>query len=244
MIEQIRGAWAICKKDMRIYFLKAPVLIYGILLPLFLFFAFCIGRTLPLIFLLPGLVGMTLFFTSTAVVQLIAPWETRSKTLERLISSPVSISAIITGDILASFLFGIIISVVPVLVGVFGGVSIQFLVLIPGVLIASFCFSSLGALISTPPTDNPSNIMMLSTLIKFSTIFISGIFIPLKDMPYWGKIVASVSPLTYLTDLVRYCVHQSNYFPIYINFLFLLIFSVVFYLSAVKLHQHTMPRRI
>ncbi len=244
MLEQFRRAWAICKKDIRVYFLKAPVLIFGILLPLFLLFAFWIGRSLSLNFLLPGLVGMTLFFTSTAVVPLIAPWETRTKTLERLVSFPVSIPAIITGDILASFLFGIIISAVPVLVGVFGGISIQFLILIPAVLIASFCFSSLGAVLSTPPSDTPSNIMMISTLIKFPVIFISGIFVPLEEMPSWGRILASVSPLTYLTDLARHCVRQNRYFPLWVDFLSLLIFSAVFYLSAIKLHERGIPKRI
>jgi ABC-2 type transport system permease protein len=66
--EQVRRAWAIAKKDIRIYYLKGPVLIFGVFMPLFLFLAFLMGsRQLPLSFLISGLVGMTLFFTATAV---------------------------------------------------------------------------------------------------------------------------------------------------------------------------------
>jgi len=244
-IEQLKKAWAICKKDIRIYFFKAPVLIFGILFPLFLFLAFGIGRKLSVDTLLPGLIAMVLFFTSAAIVPLIAPWETRTKTLERLISSPVLISTIILGDILASFLFGIIFTVVPVLVGIISGISIKSIYLfIPGILLASFCFSALGSLMSTPPSDTPANINMISTVIKFPLVFISGIFIPLKDLPLWGKILASVSPLTYFTDLVRFSINQENYYPVGIDFLVLFIFSLVFYILAIKLHQKNIPRRI
>jgi len=51
--------FAIARKDAKIYYLKAPVLIYGILFPICLFFAFVIGRGMPPERLLPGLVGMT-----------------------------------------------------------------------------------------------------------------------------------------------------------------------------------------
>jgi ABC-2 type transport system permease protein len=56
--EQVRRAWAIAKKDIRIYYFKGPVLIFGIFMPVFLFLAFFMGsRQLPLSFLISGLVG-------------------------------------------------------------------------------------------------------------------------------------------------------------------------------------------
>ena len=86
--EQVRRAWAIAKKDIRIYFLKGPVLIFGVFMPAFLFLAFLMGgRQLPLAFLVSGLVGMTLFFTATAVSPVIFPWEGSAKPLGRLASA-------------------------------------------------------------------------------------------------------------------------------------------------------------
>ncbi|MDO8874130.1 MAG: hypothetical protein Q7V05_15590 [Methanoregula sp.] len=74
--EQVRRAWAIAKKDISIYYFKGPVLIFGVFMPLFMFLAFMMGgRQLPLSFLISGLVGMTLFFTATAVSPAIFPWE-------------------------------------------------------------------------------------------------------------------------------------------------------------------------
>ena len=41
--EQVKRAWAIAKKDIRIYYLKGPVLIFGVFMPVFLFLAFLMG---------------------------------------------------------------------------------------------------------------------------------------------------------------------------------------------------------
>jgi len=38
---QLRRSLAVAEKDIRIYYLKAPVVIFGILFPMFLFMAFC-----------------------------------------------------------------------------------------------------------------------------------------------------------------------------------------------------------
>ena len=185
---QMRRAWAIAKKDIRIYYIKGPVLIFGIFMPVFLFLAFLMGsRQLPLAFLVSGLVGMALFFTATAVSPAIFPWEGQAKTLERLASCPIMVEAIIFGDMIASTLFGIGITLITVLIGLVLGLSLlHAITLLGAILLAACCFSAIGMLLAVPPTNVPSNIMMLSSLIKFPLVFISGIFIPLQQMPSVG----------------------------------------------------------
>ena len=111
----MKRACAIAIKDMRIYYLKGPVVIFGVLSPTFLFLAFMVGRDLPIDFLIAGLLGMTIFFTSTSVSPVVAPTETQSKNLERLAACPVSITTILIGDILASVFFGVAFSFIPIL---------------------------------------------------------------------------------------------------------------------------------
>jgi len=105
-------------------------------------------------------------------------------------------------------------------------------------------FFILGLILSSPPSNAPSNIMMISSLVRFSLVFISGIFIPLENMPYWGKIIASFSPLTYFTDLTRYTLQGTNYYPVLLDFILLLGFSALFFILAVKLHQRTIYKRL
>lgn len=243
LFEQLKRSSAVAKKDLLVYFLKGPTIIFGLLLPSFLFIAFAIGRDLSVTFLLPGLVGMTLFFTTSAVGPVIAPWETRMRTLERLVSTPIALWGIILGDIIASFTFGLFVTVVVLLVGVIVlGPHIMTVSLLTGTVLAAFCFSSLGLVLSSPPTNDPSRIMMLSTLVKFPLFLISGIFVPLAEMNA-ARLISYISPLTYYVDLTRFSVQKASYFDPAVNILALFVFTVLLCGAAMILHQKNVTKR-
>lgn len=245
-LEQFKRSFAIVKKNIRIYYSKGPVIIFGLLVPFFLFLSFYIGRSIPAEALIPGLLGITAFFTATSVGPAIVPWEARAKTLERLVSSPVSIWAIFLGDALSSFLFGVIVSMFPIMVALFIGVEIvNPLILGLGVILGVFCFASFSILLSAyPPTDTPASVMMLSSMIKFPLIFISGIFIPIDELPAWGKPIASISPLTYFTEMARYSIQGSSYYPVLASLVVLGAFTIIFFVTAVKIHERTIQERL
>ena len=244
--EQFTRSFAIVKKNIRIYYSKGPVIIFGLLVPFFLFLSFYIGRNMLAEALIPGLLGMTAFFTATSVGPAIVPWKARAKTLERLISSPVSIWTIFLGDVLSSFLFGALVSVFPIIVGLCIGVPIvNPLILGFGVVLATFCFASFSILLSAyPPTDTPASVMMLSSMIKFPLVFISGIFIPIEELPAWGKTISSISPLTYFTDLAKYSISGKGYYPIELDIIVLAAFTITFLVLAIKIHERTMQKRL
>ncbi|WXG45083.1 MAG: ABC transporter permease [Promethearchaeati archaeon SRVP18_Atabeyarchaeia-1] len=244
--EQFKRSLAIVKKNIRIYYSKGPVITFGLLIPFFLFLSFYIGRSSSVEDLIPGLLAITVFFTASSVGPAIVPWEARSKTLERLVSCPVSIWTIFVGDMLSSFLFGAIISVFPVIIGLLLGVEIASPLLLGlGITAGALCFAALGVLMSAyPPTDVPATIMMLSSMIKFPLVFISGIFIPIQELPDWGRIVSSFSPLTYFTDLGRSSIQGYSYYPYWLDIVVVVAFAIVFLVSAVKLHERTIQKRL
>jgi ABC-2 type transport system permease protein len=244
--EQLKQSLAIVDKNIRIYYSKGPVIIFGLLMPLFLFLAFYIGRNAPIEALIPGLLGMTTFFTATSVGPAIVPWEARAKTLERLISSPVSLRTIFMGDVLSSFVFGVLVSALAAAASLLIGVPVvnPFLLCF-GLVLSTFCFASFSILLSAyPPTDNPATIMMLSSMIKFPLIFISGVFIPIEELPVWGKAISSISPLTYFMDLARYSIQGTNYYPIALDIIALIAFTIAFLFVAIKIHEHTILKRL
>lgn len=245
ILDQAKRSLAIAKKDLRVYYAKGPVVIFGILMPAFLFLAFFIGRQMPVSSLIPGLLGMAVFFTATAVSPVVAPWETQARTLERLASCPVAVWTILLGDMLASVVFGIVISFVPILVGLITGARIHHpFILAAGVVLAAFCFSALALIFSFPATSSPATIMMLSSLVKFPLVFVSGVFMPVGELPAWAKGIASFSPLTYFTDVARYCMGGTSYYPLSTSLLLLLIFTILFWGAAVSLHKRTLPKRL
>ncbi|MBE0479476.1 MAG: ABC transporter permease [Dehalococcoidia bacterium] len=151
----------------------------------------------------------------------------------------------ITGSILASFAFGIAISAIPVFIGLGLGVQIHNPpVLVAGVLLASFCFACLGNMFSIMPTNLPATVNMISAVVKFPLVSISGVFIPLVDLPAWAQVVAYFSPLTYLTDAARYCIEGISRFHPVLDLLVLACLAALFLAISVMSHRRTMPRRV
>lgn len=243
-LSSLRSSLVIAEKNARIYYAKAPVLIFGVLFPLFLFLAFALGKEIPAQVLVPGMVAMTLFFTSSSVGPLITPWERNARTYERLLTTPLSLPSLLLGDVLAGLVFGTIISVVPLFMGFifFRTGVVHPLVLALDMLLASLCFASLGVLLSSPATEAPSQVMMLSALVRFPLIFISGIFIPLGELPVWGRVIAPISPLTYAADLMKYSLYGRSFYPAPLNFAGLVIFSFGFFITAIKLHKRSLVK--
>ena len=244
--QQVNRAIAITKKNLRIYYRRGPVIIFGLIMPFFLFLSYFLGRNMPIESLIIGLVGMTIYFSSMSIGPAIVPFEARQRTLERLLAAPVAIWAMLVGDVLASFVFGFCIGFVPIGIGLVMGIQIIHpMILVLGMMLAAFCFAAFSVVLSSyPPTDIPSTVMMISNLVKFPLVFISGVFFRLWDIQEWGRIISSVSPLTYFIDLVEYCIRGVSYYTISVDILALVVFSTIFLAIAIKVHEKTMPQRL
>jgi len=236
---QMHGALVVLKKNIFLYYLKPPVLIFGVLFPVFFFLAFKMGRPIAPDMIVPGMVAMAVWFTASAVGPLVTSWERRAKTYERLIATPVSLQAILAGDVLSGLLFGAIFSSVPVVLGLVltdAAVS-EGWILSAGIILGAVSFSSLGILLAAPPASSPSNIMLLSNLVRLPLLFVSGIFLPIQDMPVWARWIAPVSPLSYAGDLIRAGFGQKPYFSLWLSMVMLVLFTAVMMAGAYIFHR-------
>jgi ABC-2 type transport system permease protein len=241
---QLKRSFSITKKDLRIYYNKGPVVIQGILFPIVLFIAFSIGRDIEQLYIVSGLTSMVIFLTATSIGPIVFPWETRQKTLERLIACPITIRTILLGNIWSSLIFGGVFSLVPLILGtsIFGmWGSMKPWIIIPGIIIAALTFSSFSLILSVPPTDMPANTMMLTVMIKFPLVFISPLFMPIIIPSY-----VVVSPLTYFVDIINAGFNGTSAFGTYgllLDFGVLIGFGLVFLLLAFFLHGKTIDKR-
>ncbi|MFW6155467.1 MAG: ABC transporter permease [Planctomycetota bacterium] len=236
---QAHGALVIIKKNAMLYYLKPPVLIFGVLFPVFFFLAFKMGRPIAAENIVPGMVAMALWFTASAVGPLVTPWERRAKTYERLIATPVSLKAILAGDVLSGLIFGACLSVVPILLGL--ALTDASIVgptkLAGGIILGALSFATLGVLLAAPPASSPSNIMLLSNLVRLPLLFVSGIFLPIAEMPSWARRVAPISPLSYAGDLIRSGFGQQAYFPLWLSPIMLVGFAAALMWGACRFHR-------
>ena len=236
---QLHGSLVILKKNARLYYLKPPVLIFGVLFPVFFFLAFKMGRPIAAENVVPTMVAMALWFTASAVGPLVTPWERGAKTYERLISTPVSLRAILAGDVISGLVFGTCLSVVPVLLGLaLTDASIASAsILTAGIVLGALSFASLGVLLAAPPASSPANIMLLSNLVRIPLLFVSGIFMPIGQMPVWVQWIAPLSPLSYASALIRSAFGHSAFFPVWLSLLMLVLFTLAFFMASCKFHN-------
>jgi ABC-2 type transport system permease protein len=112
----------------------------------------------------------------------------------------------------------------------------------PGLVLGALAFSAMGVLMAAPPTNAPSQIMMLSSLVRLPLIFISGVFVPHADMPQWGQWLSPLSPLSYSADLIRAGYGGTPYFPLPVDIAALIGFALVFLAAARFIHRLTRDR--
>jgi len=236
---QAHGAMVVLKKNALLYYLKPPVLIFGVLFPVFFYIAFRMGRPVPSEVVVPGMVAMALWFTASAVGPLVTPWERTARTYERLISTPLGVPAILAGDVFSGFLFGIAISALPVALGLLlsEAAVASWPLLAGGAVLSALCFSSMGVLLAAPPVRGPSNIMLLSNLVRLPLIFVSGVFVPLLEMPPWVRWVAPVSPLTYGAAAIRSAFGQPTWLSPGLSLAVLVVYSGVLFALACMFHR-------
>jgi ABC-2 type transport system permease protein len=234
-----RGALVVAKKNALLYYLKPPVLIFGVLFPVFFFLSFKMGRPIAPEQIVPGMVAMALWFTASAVGPLVTPWERRARTYERLISAPVSLRAILAGDVLSGLVFGACLSVIPIVLGLAltDAAVTNALLLVAGIVLGALSFASLGVMLAAPPASSPSNIMLLSNLVRLPLLFVSGVFLPIAQMPGWARWVSPVSPLSYAGDVIRAGFGQRAYFPVWLSLAMLAAFTGVLFWGACRFHR-------
>ena len=247
--DSLTRIWLLSKKNITLYIKKGPVLIFGLMFPFFMTLSWVIGRKISLNLVFIGIIAMTSFFTATAISPVVLPIETREKSLERILSSPISLNEILIGIILASTLYSLIItSIITILFILIFSVGFNSLITIFlmffGIGLMSILGSLLGLLVAANPTDMTSDVMIIMNLIKFPLLFISGIFVPLQTMPFNLVFISFLSPITFLTDLLRFCVEGNNFFLVQFDILMLIIWIISLSIVNYILHKKTMPMRL
>nr|WP_319376200.1 ABC transporter permease [uncultured Methanoregula sp.] len=236
---ELHAAWAIAKKDILIYYLKPNIVVSGALFPLFMFLAFAIGRPAEPSSMIPGLIAITILFSASSIEPVSIPIERRMKTFDRLISAPISLHTVVLGESLSGFLYSIGIAFVPLLAGLvlFRTPIVSIWPLLLGLVLTSFCFATMGTLFSAYPTESPGDIMSMLNLVRMPLIFVSGVFIPVSQIPAAGQFIVYLSPLTYGNDLIQAAYSGTTLFHPLADVAMICIFILVFQFVANRLYK-------
>jgi ABC-2 type transport system permease protein len=234
----MRVAWAIGEKDIRIYYAKPPSLMFGILFPFSMFLSFVIGRNVSIEAAIPVLVAQTLFFASSSIGPVTIPLERRIRTFDRFLAAPVSLTTVLLGKTIAGFIYGVCISIIPILIGItfFQSNITNLFPLVGGMVLSALGFAAMGIMFASLPGQSPGQVMIPLNFVRIPLLFISGVFIPVKDLPTWGQLLSAFSPLTHSIELVRGSLGGENYFGFIVNLGVLLFYLILFLAVGIRFH--------
>jgi len=238
-IEDAKRAVCIAEKDVKIYFFKGPNLTFGLLLPVVLYLAFSIGRTVELTLAIPGLVAMAAFFGAGAIQAISLPLERRTGTFSTLLTAPISLFTIILGKTLAGFFFGIVLSLAYTTIMMPFSSLPNLPLFFFGILFSSFVFSAFGLFLSAPFRDIPQA-MPPSTVVRIAMVFLCGVFTPIETLPISLQVVAYSLPLTYSVDALRQAMSGPiNIQMFLIDLVVQFFYAIVFLIAATKAVKRT-----
>ena len=235
---EVRVAWAIANKDMYTYYTRPASIMFGVLFPFSLFLSFSVGRNVPIALQIPILISQTLFFASSSIGPVTIPSERANQTFDRFLTSPVSLLAVLMGKTLAGLLYGIGISIIPILVGIifFESHIASLEALIACMTLSALGFSAMGIVFASMPGQSPGQVMMPLNFVRIPLLFISGVYIPVRELPSWGQAVSLLSPLTHTMELARYALGGETFFGPVVNILVLTAYTAVFLFVGIRLH--------
>ena len=239
IVDELSQAWIVTLKDIKVYYLRPGMIMFGFLMPFFMFFSFSVRREMAAGEGMSRLLALTIFFTAAAAGPFIIPTERRLGTYDRLLAAPMSLFTLLLGKIAVGAFFAIVVSSIAAIFGIlFLDASIaQPALMIAGIIIGSFTFSTMGLIFGSIPTRNPGDVQMPSTLIRWVLLFVSGVFIPLSEMSTVARGISYISPLTYAQDLMNHAVLGTGELALWLNLSVLFLSGILFLLPSIKLHQ-------
>jgi len=180
-------------------------------------------------FLVPGILGMSLLFSST-MAGLSVLWDREFGFLKEIMVAPVSRVSIVVGRIAGGTTTALIQSVL--ILGISFGLGfkvinpIKFLLGLLFMFMIAVTFIGFGLIFASKMRDMQGFAIVMNFVI-FPLFFLSGALYPLENLPRAVRILGYADPLTYGIDGLRGTLAGMSSFPIALDLGLMAGFSVV-----------------
>jgi ABC-2 type transport system permease protein len=196
-------------------------------------------------FVAPGIIAMVVMMALMTGLPHAISYEKDIGTLDGMLAAPINRLSIILGKVMAQTIRGMIQGFIILILAVvlFGVVIVgNILLVIFLILLTVFSFVGLGILI-TSFTENEETATMVMMTLMFPMMFLSGVFFPLQQMPWYMQGIAHFLPLTYATAALRKVMVLGADIPaVGTEILILVGFGIVLLLIAVPMFKRAMCR--
>jgi len=157
-------------------------------------------------FIGPGIIGMTLLFSSMFGGMNVL-WDKQFGFLKEILVAPVGRMAIMTGKTAGTVTTSMVRALV-LLVAMLAGGVVKFhvaglLLTLVFMCLISAAFVSLGIALASWMTDI-HGFQLIMNFVIMPVFFLSGALFPLENLPWWLNILTLINPLTYGVDGIRF----------------------------------------
>ncbi len=196
-------------------------------------------------FIAPGIMAMTVMMSVMTGLPVAISQEKEIGTMDGMMVAPINRLSIILGKTMGQVARGLIQGVIILLlaVGLFG-VAIQgnILLVFGLLLLGVFSFVGLGIVITSFTKDQETAQMLMMTLM-FPMMFLSGVFFPIQQMPWYMQDISHFLPLTYAADALRKVMVLGAGVPeISTELIVLVVFGTIMTAIAVPVFRRMMTR--
>ncbi|HEX9020077.1 MAG TPA: ABC transporter permease [Nitrospirota bacterium] len=166
-------------------------------------------------FIFPGMIGMTILFSSIfSSISIV--WDREFGFMKEMLVAPISRTSIVIGKAVSGTLISVAQAVIIMVLIPFLGLSVtfaQFLEVVAVSLLVSFCITSLGILIAARLTSfDGFNIIM--NFLVMPMLFLSGAMYPVTSMPAALRRLTQINPLTYGVDAFKHALLRNSAPPL------------------------------
>ena len=186
-------------------------------------------------FLFPGIVGMTLLFTSVwSGISII--WDREFGFLKEIMVAPISRTSIVIGKALgggtSALIQGLILLPLAFLVGVHLS-PLSVIIIIPIMILISVGMVCIGLLIASL-IESMEAFNFIMNLVIMPMFFTSGALFPLTASPQWLRGLSYANPLTYGVDALRWATFggATTTLPAYTEIIILVLFAIAMILAC------------
>jgi len=180
-------------------------------------------------FLVPGIIGMTMLFSST-FAGLSVLWDREFGFLKEIMVTPVNRLAIVLGRIAGGITTALIQGILILFISLFMGFKISSLLGIFSafifMILIGIGFIGFGLTIASLISDTQGFSLIMQFII-FPTFLLSGAFFPIGNLPSWLRPVSYINPLTYGVDGLRTSLIGFSQFPLFLDLFVLLFFGLL-----------------
>jgi ABC-2 type transport system permease protein len=233
---ELDGLYALWYREFKVFLREKSRIVSSLFTPLLWIVVFggglgssvSLGGTNYQVFIFPGILTMTILFSSI-FFGLYIVWDKKIDFFKEVLVAPLSRLTIFAGKTLGGCTDALIQGSLMLAFGVILGISYSVQMVVQTMifmLVLAAAVVSIGLIIGSF-MESPEGFNLIVSFLVFPLFFLSGALFPIDNLPSWLRVFTTLNPVTYAVDGMRGVMLGMSTFPVIMDFGVLLGFAVV-----------------